>query len=102
MLLLLLTGTLQHGLEGLTSLQTLNLSSNSLGASLPDTWEFPELAVLNLSANHISGQIPEGAHALLLPRHISDTAMILVQNIIAVLTSALLACTIRSARAVCL
>ncbi|KAK9799829.1 hypothetical protein WJX73_006967 [Symbiochloris irregularis] len=55
-----LNGTLEHGLEGLTTLQTLNLSANDLGGTLSKTWNFPEMSVLNLSALHISGTLPEG------------------------------------------
>lgn len=53
-------GTLEHGLEGLTMLQTLNLSQNDLGGTLPKTWEFSEMTVLNLSANHFTGSLPAG------------------------------------------
>ncbi|KAK9804146.1 hypothetical protein WJX73_004986 [Symbiochloris irregularis] len=51
-------GTLGQGLDGLTTLRSLNLSSNFLHGTLSSTWEFPELSVLNLSANKLEGTVP--------------------------------------------
>ena len=62
-------GNLEGPLQGLTTLQSLNMSVNALSGTLPNDWLFPELKVLNLSDNQIFGVVPTGAHPLLLPHH---------------------------------
>ncbi|KAK9789943.1 hypothetical protein WJX73_007087 [Symbiochloris irregularis] len=52
-------GTFRQGLEGLSTLRSLNLSSNFFHGSLPRTLDLPELRVLNLSANQITGTLAE-------------------------------------------
>ena len=53
-------GPLEGPLQDLTTLQYLNMSMNAMSGTLPATWSFPDMAVINLTANQITGSLPPG------------------------------------------
>ncbi|CAI7779338.1 unnamed protein product [Closterium sp. NIES-53] len=53
-----LSGPLPPNLGSITTLKTLNLAHNAFSGALPNQWTTPDIYMLDISDNHLSGTIP--------------------------------------------
>ncbi|CAI5498103.1 unnamed protein product [Closterium sp. Naga37s-1] len=54
-----LSGPLPSNLGTITTLKTLNLAHNAFSGSLPKQWTTPDIYMIDISDNHLSGTIPD-------------------------------------------